>query len=76
MSNFIKLSGLIINSLKISRIEIHESKYCIYLMSDKIDGFFLFSNGFIRTNLELIEVCKVAHKTDYNMLTKWINRIE
>ena len=76
MVNFIKLSSLIINSLKISRIEILDNKYFIHLTNDKIDGFLLFTNGFINTIHDTIEVCKDKHPTDYNSLTEWINRIK
>jgi hypothetical protein len=75
MASFIKLSSLVINSAKISSIEILENKYCIHLISHKIDGFFLFTSGFINTLPDKIEVCKVQHPSDYNRLSDWINRI-
>jgi hypothetical protein len=74
MVNFIRLSSVIINTVKISKIEIQENKYCIHLMNSNIDGFFLFSSGFIHTQNDKIEVCKIEQPTDYNSLTDWINR--
>jgi len=74
MVNFIRFSSLIINTAKISRIEIQENKYFIHIMSHNIDGFFVFTNGYINTNHEKIEVCKVQHPTDYDNLTEWINK--
>jgi len=74
MVNFIKLSNVVINSLKISKIEIHESTYCIHLINPNIDGFFLFTSGFINTINDKIVVCKYQHPQDYSSLTEWINR--
>jgi len=74
MVNFIKLSSVIINSLKISKIEIFENKYCIHLSKPKIDGFFLFTSGFINTIDDTLVVCKNTHPKDYDSLTEWINR--
>ena len=74
MASFIKLSTLVINSAKISTIEILENKYCIHLINLRVDGFFLFTNGTINTLHDKIEVCKVQHPSDYNNLSDWINR--
>ena len=40
-SHFIKLTSIVINSLKIKKIQIENNKYCIHLINNKIDGFFL-----------------------------------
>jgi hypothetical protein len=75
MANFIKLSTFVINSAKIRNIEILENKYCIHLSDVNVEGFFLFTNGYIKTLREKIEVCKVQHPSDYNRVSEWINRI-
>jgi len=74
MVNLIKLSNVVINSLKISKIEIKESTYCIHLINPNIDGFFLFTSGFINTINDKIVVCKYQNPHDYKSLTDWINR--
>ena len=75
MVNFIKLSAVIINSAKVSKIEIQNNKYCIHLINNSIDGFFLFTSGTINSLNEKIEVCKYKNPRDYTMLTEWINRL-
>ena len=74
MASFIKLSTMVINSAKISIIEILENKYCIHLTSLRVNGFSLFTNGTINKLHDKIEVCKVQHPSDYNRLSVWINR--
>ena len=76
MSNFIKLNSVIINKLRISKIEIQDNKYCIHLINNSIDGFFLFTSGFINTLNDKIVVCKNKDPMDYNSMTEWINQIK
>jgi len=75
MSHFIKFSNLIINTSKISKIEIINNTYCIHLVNNTIDGFFLFSSGFINSYNEKITVCKVNHPNDYKILTDWLEKV-
>ena len=77
MSNqFIKFSSLILNIAKISHIEIQPNKYLIHVVDNKLDGFFLFSSGYITSNKDKpMEICKETYPTDYHILTKWIDKI-
>jgi hypothetical protein len=77
MSNhFIKLYSVLLNTAKISHIEIQPNKYCIHIIDDKVDGFFLFTSGFLKSNQDkTMEICKETYPTDYQMLTDWINKI-
>lgn len=76
MSNFIKLTSMIINISKVSAIEIHASKYCIHVTDDKFSGLWLFTSGVLNSNKDKqIEVCKEEHPIDYKNLTEWINKI-
>ena len=72
--SFIKLTTMAINSAKINSIIIKETGYCIKMTSDKIDGFFLFSNGYIHSTPEQIEICKVNHPIDYKTVSEWLNK--
>ena len=74
MSNFIKLTSMLINTSKISMIEIQNNKYCIHLVENKLDGFWLFTSGYLKT-IQKIEVCKEKHPIDYKNITDWINKI-
>ena len=75
MSNFIKLTSMLINTSKISMIEIQNNKYCIHLVENKLDGFWLFSSGYLTSiQNKQIEVCKEKHPIDYKNLTDWINK--
>jgi hypothetical protein len=77
MSNFIKLTSMIINISRVSSIEIHASKYLIHVTDDKFDGFWLFTSGYLHSNKDKhIEVCKEQHPVDYKNLTEWINKID
>ena len=76
MSNqFIKLSSLILNTAKINRIEIQSNKYLIHIIDDKVDGFWLFTSGYMTSNQDkTIEICKETYPKDYQKLTEWIDR--
>jgi hypothetical protein len=72
--SFIKLTTMAINSAKINWITIKETGYCIQMTSDKIDGFFLFTSGFINSKPDQIEICKVNHPVDYKTVSDWLNK--
>ena len=76
MSNFIKLTSVLINISKVSWIEIHNNKYCIHVIDEKLDGFWLFTSGYLVSNKDKqIEICKEQHPIDYKNLTDWINKL-
>ena len=71
--NFIKLTSVVINSGKINKIEVFPNKYCIHLSNQVVDGFFLFTSGYIRTLYERIDICKEKNPNDYATVTAWLN---
>ena len=79
MANFIKLRSIIINSLKVSKIQIQTNKYYTHLLNPKIYGFFLFTSGSINTLNNNIYIFndkdKDINQKDYYILTAWLNSI-
>ena len=75
MSNFIKLTSIIINTQTIKNINVKPSSYCINLTSQKIDGFMLFSNGFLTSIDYKIDICKEKEPDDYKIISEWINKL-
>ena len=67
MSTFIRLTSVVLNSLKINKIEINNNMYVLHLINNKIDGFFLFSSGFIDACNDKIVICKNKDPMDYKM---------
>ena len=78
MSNqFIKFSSILVNTAKISHIEIQPNKYLIHIIDDKVDGFWIFTSGFLKSNRDkTMEICKETYPTDYKKLTEWIDKIQ
>ena len=78
MSKFIKLTNFILNTHDIHRIVIHPNKYCIHIVSKKMDGFFWglwgFSLGNISSNPYEIEICETNHSIDYKIVSDWIDK--
>ena len=75
MSHFIKFSNLIINTSKITKIEKINNTYCIHIVNNTIDGFFIFTSGYINSYNEKITVCEVNHHNDYKILTDWLDKV-
>jgi hypothetical protein len=69
MTNFLKLTSIIINTSNISKIEIKNNKYEIHLNNNKVEGFIFFSKN------DIIEICKNKDPLDYSIITEWINDI-
>lgn len=76
MTNFIKFSNCVLNTLKINKIEFYDKSYLIHLTNNSIDGFFLFTSGYINSNTDKIKVCKIEHPADYKVLSDWIDKIQ
>lgn len=77
MSKFMKLTNLIINTNYIHSIVIKPNKYCIYAMSNKIDGLKWSVAGcgigtITSYNYE-IEICETEHSKDYKIVSDWID---
>ncbi len=75
MNNFIKFSTIVLNTSKIKSIEIKQGLYCITLTTHKLDGFMLFTSGYLNSINDRVEICEKQHPGDYKILTDWINKI-
>ena len=78
MSKFLKLTNFLINTNDIHKIVIQPNKYCIHIVSKKLDGFNWGISGFGLGNISSytceIEVCEKNHSTDYKIVTDWIDK--
>lgn len=79
MSKFIKLTNLMINANYIHSIVIKPNKYCINVISNKLDGFQFsavggFGIGGLYSNNCEIEVCETNNANDYKTISKWIDK--
>ena len=78
MSKFLKLTNFVLNTNDIHKIVIQPNKYCIHVVGNKIDGFLWNISGFGVGNMysytSEIEVCKINHSTDYEIVTDWISQ--
>jgi hypothetical protein len=75
MSQFIKLSFIILNKNLINTIRIHPNKYHIYTMENNINGVMLFGSGKIDSNPEKIVICEKQDPEDYKIISNWINTL-
>ena len=76
MSNFIKFSSIVINASKIKTIHMQNNIYYITLTTNKFDGFMLFTNSYLNSNNNKIEIYGKKNPIDYNILSEWINKIK
>ena len=78
MSNFIKLTSIIINTQTIKNINIitKNSSYCINLTHQKLDGIILFTSGYITSIDYKIDICKQKDPLDYKIITDWIDKLQ
>jgi len=78
MSKFLKLNKFLLNTNDIHKIVIQPNKYCIYIVSKKIDGFNWGIGGFGLGNISSytseIEVCETNNSNDYKIVTDWIDK--
>jgi hypothetical protein len=74
---FIKLSNLVINSSKISSIQMYNNKYYINVVHGAFGGvqFGIAGTGFgnVSSNCDRFEICKEKDKEDYMKVTQWID---
>lgn len=73
MSRFIRLTNHLINTNFIHTIFIQKDKFIISLMSNQMDGFFMFGGGGLQTYNTEFEICKEKHPIDYKIFTDWID---
>lgn len=74
MTRFIKLSKIIINTVKIVTIDILPKKYTVRMCDQKIDGSILFTSGSVESYNTNIEVCEKKNPDDYQTVKEWIRQ--
>jgi hypothetical protein len=75
MSQFIKLTSMIINKNLITSIFMKQNKYHIYTIENNINGFMLLGSGGIDSSPEKIVICQEKSPEDYKIISKWIDTI-
>ena len=75
MSQFIKLTSIIINKNLITSIFMKQNKYHIYTVENNINGFMFFGSGVVNSSPEKIVICKEKSPEDYKIISKWIDTI-
>ena len=73
---FLKLSSVVINTSKISSIQIHNDKYYINVINHTFGGSFIGFFGTISSTKDQFQICKQRDIEDYQTITKWINNID
>ena len=68
-----RLTNKIINKNVIHHIDINKDKFIIHLMTNKMDGLFVFVGGVSSSYNTELEVCKTKHSIDYKKVTDWID---
>lgn len=72
MSQFLKLSKIIINTNHIRNINIKPSNYEIILSTPNISGYVLAGSGKFDLKFPTINVCEKESNEDYNTVKNWI----
>jgi hypothetical protein len=72
MVNFLKLTGVIINTKFITQILIKPHKYVFYLNNGHFNGFTLLGSGNINTENLIMDVCQVENPEDYKIVSDWV----
>jgi hypothetical protein len=75
MSQFIKLTSIIINKNLITSVFIKPNKYHIYTVENNINGYMLFGSGGASSSPEKIEICEKKSPEDYRTISSWIDSI-
>jgi hypothetical protein len=75
MSQFIKLTSMIINKNLITSVFIKQNKYHIYTVENNINGFLLLGSGGASSSPEKIVICEEKSPEDYKIISKWIDTI-
>jgi hypothetical protein len=75
MSQFIKLTSMIINKNLITSVFIKPKKYHIYTVENNINGYILFGSGGASSSPEKIVICEKHDSEDYKIISKWIETI-
>ena len=75
MTQFLKLTSMIINKNLITSVFIKLNKYHIYTVENNINGYMLFGSGGATSSPEKIIICKEKDTEDYKIISKWIDTL-
>ncbi len=75
MSQFIKLTSMIINKNLIVSVCKKPKKYHIYTIENNINGYMIFGSGGASSSPEKIVICEEKSPEDYKIISKWIDTI-
>lgn len=75
MSQFLKLTSVIINKNLITSVVIKPNKYHIYTVENNINGYMLFGSGGANSSPEKIVICEKQNSEDYKIASKWIDTL-
>jgi len=75
MSQFIKLTSMIINKNLVTSIVIKPNKYHIYTVENNINGVMFLGSGGASSSPEKIVICEKLDPQDYEIISKWIDTI-
>ena len=73
MPRFIRFSNIIVNTAKISTIDILPTKYTIFINNHHLNGWFFVFSGTVESTDNKIEICKNKHPLDYKIMEEWID---
>lgn len=76
MSQFIKLTSMIINKNLITSVFMKPNKYHIYTVENNINGFMILGSGGANSSPEKIVICEKKDPEDYKTISKWIDSIQ
>ena len=72
MKHFINLTSRVINKLHIVEIIKHPNRYEIYMSNNNIDCLVIFGSGGAQTIHNIIDICEIKNKQDYDTITDLI----
>ena len=75
MSQFIKLTSMIINNNLITSVFIKPKQYHIYTLENNINGYMILGSGGASSSPEKIVICEKMDPEDYKTVSKWIDTI-
>ena len=75
MQKFLKLKSIAINTLHISKIITQADKHYIHMNQKTTGGFVIFYFGFLYSDTDRIEICKLKHCEDYKTVSNFIDNM-
>lgn len=72
MKHFINLTSRVINKLYIIEIIKKPNRYSIHMSDHNVESFFIIGSGGSSTISNIIEVCEIKAKQDYDIITELI----